>query len=129
MLPARIPKKPKRSTRWRSQAHTAYVRSFCCAMCGSSTNVIAAHVRINSGAGGAQKPDDWLTVPLCDGPFSNIDNQLGCHQVQHSIGEGTFWTSYKQKHGQSVWQLLAEIRGTSPKRFEIVKVMKERDNG
>jgi hypothetical protein len=27
MLPARIPKKPKRSTRWRSQAHCNFVRS------------------------------------------------------------------------------------------------------
>jgi hypothetical protein len=81
---------------------------------------------MRSGAGGAQKPDDWLTVPLCDGPFSNIDGQPGCHQVQHGIGEETFWDRYRQKNGQSVWRLLDELQGASPKRFEIAKVQKER---
>lgn len=126
MLPRRIPKPAKRASRWRSQAHTGYVRGFACAMCGSTTNVVAAHVRLRSGTGGSQKPDDWLTAPLCDGPFSNIGGQLGCHNVQHTIGEETFWERYQQKHGQSVWQLLGELQDASPKRHEITKVQRER---
>lgn len=126
MLPARIPKRPKRESRWRSQAHTAHVRSFCCAFCGSATNIEAAHVRMNSGTGMSQKPDDWLTTPLCSGPFSNIDGQLGCHQMQHGVGEPEFWQKYFNKHGQSVWQLIEELIASSPKRGEILRVRKER---
>ncbi len=129
MLPRRLPKPAKRASRWRSQAHTAFVRGFACAMCGSATNIAAAHYRLGSGAGGAQRPDDWLTTPLCDGPFSNVDGQLGCHNRQHIIGEETFWREYEQRHGQTVHQLLAELIKASPKRAEIERVQKERENG
>jgi hypothetical protein len=57
-LPPRIPKKAKRATRWRSQAHLAFVRSFACANCGSMVSIEAAHVRLGSGAGMGTKPDD-----------------------------------------------------------------------
>lgn len=127
MLPRKIPKSPKRSTRWRSQAHTGHVRSFACCMCGSMTNIAAAHVRMGSGAGYGQKPDDWRTVPLCDGPFSNADGQLGCHQVQHAKGEETFWREYELRHGQTVWRLIDELCAASPKAAEIRRVRQERE--
>jgi hypothetical protein len=129
MLPARIPKKPKRASRWRSIAHSNHVRGFACAMCGSMTNVVAAHVKLGAHTGTGQKGDDFLTVPLCDGPFSNIDGELGCHNRQHIIGERSFWNEYQQRHDQSVEKLLGELCGTSPKRHEIEAVMKERANG
>lgn len=126
MLPRRIPKAPKRSSRWRSQAHTGYVRGFACAMCGSMTNIEAAHVRMGSGAGGSQKPDDWLTVPLCAGLYSNADGQLGCHNVQHATSEPAFWAKYEKRHGQTVWQLIDELCAGSPKRREINDIRKDR---
>jgi hypothetical protein len=86
----------------------------------------AAHVRINSGAGMGQKPDDWRVVPLCKGPNSNAEGLLGCHNVQHIIGERTFWKQYEEKHGQTVEQLIAEFISASPKKAEIRAVQRER---
>jgi hypothetical protein len=122
ILPRKIPKAPKRASRWRSQAHTTFVRSFACAMCGSTTNIEAAHVRMGSGAGIGQKPDDWRTVPLCGG-------RDGCHALQHRGGEPSFWNEYEVVHEQSVDQLIAELIKASPKRHEIERVMKERADG
>ena len=85
MLPKRIPKPPKRASRWRSQAHCNYVRSHACSVCGSVVAIEVAHVRLGSGAGMAQKPHDWSTVSLCK----------ECHQRQHSVGERTFWDNYQ----------------------------------
>lgn len=128
MLPQRIPKPAKRASRWRSIAHCNHVRGFACAMCGSKTNVVAAHVKMGAHTGTGQKGDDWLTAPLCDGPFSNIDGMLGCHDRQHVIGERSFWKEYEQKHGQSVERLLAELSAASPKRHEIEQIMRERQD-
>lgn len=122
MLPARIPKAPKRETRWRSPAHTGFVRSFACAMCGSITNIEAAHVRMGSGAGMGQKPDDWRTVPLCGGV-------AGCHARQHCEGEPEFWRSYEKAHEQTVERLLDALCAASPKAAEIRRVKQERANG
>lgn len=128
-LPRKIPKSPKRSSRWRSPSHCAFVRSFHCAMCGSSTNVQAAHVRNGSRAGLSQKPDDFLCVPLCAGPNSNVSGGSGCHDWQHEIGEGTFWNCYEERHGQTVEQLQAELCKASPKRAEIERIKRERNDG
>ena len=122
MLPARISKPPKRATRWRSLAHTSFVRCFACAMCGSTTNIEAAHVRMGSGAGMGQKPDDWRVAPLCGG-------QGGCHALQHAMGEAGFWQRYHGRHGQTVEQLLAELTQASPKRSEIQRIQRERADG
>jgi hypothetical protein len=129
MLPRRIPKPPKRASRWRSQAHRDFIREFACCMCGSRANREVAHVRMNSGAGIGQKPDDWRTVPLCAGPNSNIDGQLGCHNVQHVIGEPAFWHKYQEQHGQTVEALIAEFIKASPRRAQIEAAMRERENG
>lgn len=98
-------------------------------MCGSHTNVVAAHVRLGSHTALGRKPDDWRTAPLCDGPRSNADQQLGCHDTQHYIGEATFWQRYEAQHGQTVEQLLAELAKASPKAREIEAVKRERANG
>lgn len=83
MLPRKLTKKPKRSTRWRSQKHCNFVRGHACSACGSDIAIEVAHVRIGSGAGMGQKPDDWRTVSLCK----------ECHTKQHNQGERTFWAS------------------------------------
>lgn len=112
-LPPRIPKKPKRSSRWRSQAHLKFIRLFACAMCGSTEKVEAAHVRIGSGAGMGQKPSDWRAVPLCGNK---------CHREQHSWGEQSFWDAYAVTKGQTVEDLIDAFCRESPKAAEIKAV-------
>jgi hypothetical protein len=122
LLPFRIPKKAKRASRWRSQAHCSFVRSHACSGCGITQAIEVAHVRLGSGAGIGQKPDDWRTVSLC-GPHGD---EAGCHALQHRIGEPAFWRGYATRKGQSVEQLIAEFIKASPKRHEIEQVMRER---
>ena len=121
MLPARAPKKLKRATRWKSQAHCTFVRKeFGCALCGETAIAReAAHVRMNSGAGAGQKPDDWRVVPLCGG-------MAGCHATQHRIGEPRFWEIYEKNHGQTVEQLIESLIKASPRRAEIEAIRRER---
>jgi hypothetical protein len=80
-------------------------------MCGDMTAIEAAHVRLGSGAGLGQKPDDFRTVSLCK----------FCHKRQHFNGEETFW------RGRDVEALIAAFIKASPKRQEIERVMKERE--
>lgn len=105
MLPKRIPKAPKRESRWRSLAHCNFVRGHACSVCGSMTAIEVAHVRIGSGAGMAQKPDDWNTVSLCK----------PCHYSQHYVGEKTFW----QSAGIDPIALAEAFAKASPKAPEI----------
>lgn len=109
MLPKRIPKAPKRASRWRSQAHCNFVRSHACSACGSVQAIEVAHVRLGSGAGIGQKPDDWRTVSLCK----------ICHGSQHQMGELTFWD------GIDVERLIGEFCKASPKRHEILDAQRE----
>lgn len=106
MLPRKLPKAPKRSSRWRSQAHLNFIRSFACVRCDGARKTDAAHVRMGSGAGMGQKPDDYRTVPLCTGTD-------GCHARQHQVGEETFW------RGEDVEALVEIFIKASPKRHEI----------
>jgi hypothetical protein len=119
LLPRRITKKPKRESRWKSPAHLTFVRGFCCANCGSDANIQAAHVRLGSGTGMGQKPDDWRAVPLCGGDCERD----GCHTVQHQMGEETFWRDIAQRDPE---ELIKALIQASPKRHEIEQVMKER---
>lgn len=128
ILPNKVAKKTKRATRWRSPAHTKHVSEYPCVNCGSTTNVVAAHLKMGAHTGMGQKGDDWLTTPLCDGPFSNIRRQLGCHQVQHGKGEPSFWADYAKVKGHTVHELIEELIRTSPKRHEIERVRKERED-
>lgn len=102
----KLPKKPKRETRFRSQRHLKHVRSFACCACDSEVNIEAAHVRLGSDGGMSMKPSDFYAVPLCGGPH-------GCHQRQHTQGERTFW------HGKDVQAVMGELIRTSPVRREI----------
>lgn len=106
MLPRRIPKPPKRSSRWRSQAHCNFVRSHACSVCGSTVAIDVAHVRLGSGAGIGQRPHDYLTVSLC----------RECHREQHTVGEATFW------QGRDVHALIDAFCKASPKAAEIRSV-------
>jgi hypothetical protein len=111
-LPPRLAKKPRRATRWRSQAHCNFVRSHACSFCGSTAAIEVAHVRVGSGAGFSQKPDDFRTVSLC----------RECHREQHTIGERSFW-GHKDVEG-----LIAAFCKASPKRHEIELAKVARDD-
>lgn len=112
-LPQRLPRKPKRETRWRSQAHCNFVRShYCCVPGCASQPIEVAHVRNGSGAGVGQKPDDWHTISLC----------RDHHAEQHRVGERAF----EKRHGIEMAVLAEEFVRTSPKRHEIEQVRKER---
>lgn len=102
-LPARLPKKAKRDGRWRSQRHRNFVRDHACSVCHATAPIEVAHVRLGSGAGMGQKPDDWRTVSLC----------RDCHQRQHTVGEVTFWT------GRDVDALIDAFCKNSPVASEI----------
>ena len=108
-LPRRIPKVAKRASRWRSQAHCSFVRSHECSVCGASAAIEVAHVRLGSGAGMGQKPDDHRTVSLC----------RDHHAEQHSVGEATFWA------GRDVEGLIAAFCKASPKARDIQMVKGE----
>lgn len=114
-LPPRIPKKPKRESRWRSQRHCTFVRDHACCNCGGMAGIEVAHVRIGSGAGMGQKPDDWRTVSLC----------RDCHQMQHSLGEPSFWRAYAKEHGCTVDELIDAYCKASP----VAREIKEARNG
>jgi hypothetical protein len=116
ILPRKIPKAPKRASRWRSQAHCNFVRSHGCCVGGCNGMPIeVAHVRMGSGAGTGQKPDDWNTVSLCKYH----------HAEQHRMGEKSFWQHLAWKDPR---ELIEAFCAASPKRQEIERVMKEREN-
>jgi hypothetical protein len=113
-LPRKVPKERKRASRWRSPAHCNHVRAHACSIEGCAGRPIeVAHVRLGSGAGVGQKPDDWRGVSLCQEH----------HTRQHNIGEVTFW------RGLDVEALIADFIRTSPKAAEINAIMRERGNG
>jgi hypothetical protein len=105
----KLPKKPKRESRFRSQRHLTHVRSHACVVCDAEAPIEAAHVRLGSGAGMGQKPHDYLAVALCK----------DCHQRQHREGEQTFWTWATGGDGSHVQDVIAELIRTSPVRREI----------
>ena len=113
MLPRKIPKPPKRSSRWRSAAHCNFVRGHACCCCGSMAAIEVAHVRFGSGTGMGQKPDDFLTVSLC----------RDCHAKQHRVGEQTFW------NGIPIAELIEAFCYASPKAAEIRAIKLERERG
>lgn len=71
---------------------------------------------MGSGAGMGQKPDDWRTASLCKAH----------HAQQHTIGEETFWRTYRAASGQTVEQLLDAFAKASPKAREIRQAKWER---
>lgn len=103
-LPTRKTKRTKGMGRWKSQKHRDWVRGFHCANCDAEGPIEVAHVRIGSGAGVGQKPDDYRTVPLCK----------PCHTSQHSMGERSFWDrqrqSYKRFHDDMAAKLGRTIK-------------------
>lgn len=110
-LPRKTPKERKRASRWRSQAHCNHVRAHACSIPGCNDMPIeVAHVRIGSGAGISQRPDDWRTVSLCKAH----------HTRQHEVGERTFWA------GMDVEALIEDFIRTSPKAAEIKAIKRER---
>lgn len=112
-FPARLPKKQKRDSRWRSPKHRAFVRDHECSNCAGRAGIQFAHYRLGSGAGMGQKPDDYLGTSLCG----------DCHDRQHAVGEETFWA------GKNVDAIIRNFIRTSPVRAEIERHQREKSNG
>lgn len=114
MLPPRIPKKPKRESRWRSPAHANFVRSHQCIVPGCDRRPIEfMHIRLGAHCGIAQKPDDWRGVSGCQHH----------HSEAHTIGEASF----QRKYGVHFETLISAFIKASPKRREIESAMRERE--
>lgn len=113
----KLPKKPKRESRYRSQRHLNHVRGHACINCDAEAPIEAAHVRMHSGTGMGQKPHDWRAVALCK----------SCHVQQHTIGERTFWNRFRDRTNQHVESVMEDFIRTSPVRAEIEA--HRRDNG
>lgn len=112
MLPRKIPKTPKRSNRWRSQAHCSFVRGHECCVPGCPGRPIeVAHVRRGGGAGVGQRPHDFYTVSLC----------RDHHAEQHRIGE----QSFERRHSIALADLAREFAEQSPKAAEIRRFKNE----
>ena len=71
----------------------------------------AAHVRIGSGAGMGQRPDDYRAVSLCKAH----------HARQHEVGERTFWA------GIDVEALIEAFCKASPRAGDIRRHRQERN--
>ncbi len=72
-------------------------------------------MRLGSGAGIGQKPDDWNAVSLCQHH----------HSEQHRLGEASFWQRIAQHNPQ---EMIAAFINASPKRAEIQSVRRERES-
>ncbi len=75
--------------RIKDDRHLAFIRQLPCVCCGDNTTTEAAHIRTGDltygkrHTGGAEKPSDQWTVPLCGKH----------HREQHSASETDFWES------------------------------------
>ena len=75
--------------RIKNDRHLDFVRSLPCLVCGNNVETEAAHIRSGElaigkrAAGGAEKPSDCWTVPLCGRH----------HREQHAMNERAFWAS------------------------------------
>lgn len=108
MLIRKLPKKQKRTERFRSPRHRAFVRGHACVVCDAEAPIECAHYSLGSNSGMAQKCDDWRCLPLCGGAD-------GCHPRQHREGEDTFW----RKAGKDPLAIIEALIRTSPVRREI----------
>ena len=119
-LPPRLAKRPKRESRWRSRAHCDFVRSHACCACYRTAAIEVAHLRLGSGAGMGQKPDDWRAVSLC----------RDCHRKQHEVGEYSFWGLLCSERDErwtvaDPYALIEAFCKASPKASEIKRIRQE----
>ena len=105
----------QRQPRIRDDIHLDHVRSQPCCVCGAPAPSQAAHIRGNWGrpdkraVGGAEKPDDRWTVPMCN-PI--IGESRGCHGDQHHRGdEQAYWADVDVDPFAEAERLWAESAG------------------
>lgn len=92
----------RKTNKLRDPEFLAFVRTLPCAntsgLCFGP--IQAAHVRMYSDAGIAEKPSDCYAVPLC----------AVCHRRQHDIGEPRFWGD-RNPHDlcDAIWQFRHDL--------------------
>ncbi len=84
-----------KTTKWRNKKWLLAQRDMPCVYSGSS-EVEAAHIRLGSHAGLAQKPDDWLTISLA----ANL------HRQQHSQGELSFHLQMANEYPHTLMEMV-----------------------
>lgn len=111
-----------KSPRLRDERYLAFVRKQPCCVCKAPAPSDAAHIRMAStvygkrATGMAEKPDDRWCVPLCP-PI--IGFKIGCHKLQHSGSEQSFWRAVGINPFEIAIRLYAEggrPNETQPKR-------------
>ena len=78
---------------FRSKVHRTHVGTLPCLTCGRVGPVAAAHIRLGNDGAAGEKPSDYFTVPLCDSQLGHGAFD-GCHDIQHSMGESSFWSAH-----------------------------------
>ncbi len=95
----------QRLPRQKLESHLAFIRDLPCVCCGDNTSTEAAHIRTGNRlygkrpTGGAEKPDDLWTLPLCGQH----------HRDQHKANETNFWTN----QGINPWILALSLFASS----------------
>ncbi|MEM8636139.1 MAG: hypothetical protein AAGF33_14290 [Pseudomonadota bacterium] len=110
-------KKKKR----RDANHLAFLRTLPCAVCGTTKDVEAAHVRAASWrhakpiTGLQIKPADWWAVPLCE-----WHHRLA-PRAQHSMNELDFWA----EHGIDPFTLATDLYAASGDREQALSILRQ----
>lgn len=95
----------QRLPREKNERHLDFIRSLACVSCGDNTSTEAAHLRSakreygKAPTGGAEKPHDMWTLPLCG----------RCHREQHTMSEEEFW----KRRGLNPWVLALSLFAAS----------------
>ena len=102
-LPPLLPKKPRRSSRVRCEAHLRWIRKHACCVPGCDGTIIeAAHVRVGTDGSMGEKPSDKWAISLC----------WQHHRISHSHGE----MSFESDHNLDLKALAEEFAQRSPYR-------------
>ena len=89
---------PKPQPWLRDKGHLKWIGGFICIFCGRVGCSVAAHIRTGGDGAMGRKPGDNRVLPICGFPRMPI-GIIGCHEIQHSKGELSFWSDFMARGG------------------------------
>lgn len=89
---------------WRSENYLSFVRSRPCVITGSSTDVVAHHVRCLGTWGTGIKPPDYYCVPITAEEHSKL----------HAMGERPYWEKHRENPDALVTMTMLCYLATKP---------------
>jgi len=102
----------------RDKKHLKWIRELPCVICGEM-GCDAAHIRINSHAGGGRKPADNRVLPLCS---YRSPEDIGCHRKQHNTSEVKFYYPFGGwERAVILAKSLYEVTGDTSKALELIR--------